>query len=220
MHEDLSADGPAFYLTNLKSGRALQPALELVDDQLYLAYNEEKANGENAIRLLRLPASFSGQPKQTVQTEEALKGINLRSQPRKIAQQRAPQLSCDDNACMVVWDDEKAGSFAAFIQHDSERALWYSEFSHSAKRPNIKVSRAGSWAIAFYDEDRLKMMLADSNGLHKPSVLTKVSGYQPTPDLLKEDEAGSWLLAWRDFEAGHKEVFVARAHCFQENSPQ
>jgi len=40
-----------------------------------------------------------------------------------------------------------------------------------------------------------------------------VSGFQPSPTLIAGETEGDWLMSWRDYEAGHLEIFVARAHC-------
>ena len=222
LNSDLSATGPSFYLTNLKTGSALEPALDIIDDKIYLAYREVNRTGTSTIRLLRLSAELLGfhEKNKRVEAQKTLAmNASMNIALRTAHMQAAPKLSCNKAACMVVWDNEKAGSFIAYVRHQDEQALWHNEFSHSAKRPTVQRSDDGNWAIAYYDEDRLKMLIADAEGLSSPSVITKVSGYQPSPHLLAENQSGSWLLAWRDFEAGHKEIFVARAQCSGKKDP-
>jgi serine/threonine-protein kinase len=51
------------------------------------------------------------------------------------------------------------------------------------------------------------------DGVGKPSTLSKVSGFQPNPDLVRGDRPGQWYIAFRDFESAHLEAFTLRAEC-------
>jgi hypothetical protein len=46
-----------------------------------------------------------------------------------------------------------------------------------------------------------------------PSVMNRVNGLQPHPDLSPAEAQNGWYLTWRDYEAGHLEVFALRAEC-------
>jgi hypothetical protein len=120
---------------------------------------------------------------------------------------------CDDAGCLVVWDDESAGAFAGFVPREQKKPLWHREFSTKGKRPVVARSANGSAAVAFYAGDRLLVAPVDRDGIGQPSVISRVSGFQPQPSLVGGTQPGEWLIAWRDFEAGQLEVFVARAQC-------
>jgi len=51
------------------------------------------------------------------------------------------------------------------------------------------------------------------DGIGKRSILGRVSGYQPYPEVIPGDKPGQWYVSWRGFEAGHLEAFVARTQC-------
>jgi serine/threonine-protein kinase len=144
-------------------------------------------------------------------SEDRFAGHNilLRSEPR----QAEPSMICDGSGCLVVWDDETGGAFAGFVPPGGEAPLWHREFSTKGKRPVVARSDDGGAAVAFFAGDRLFIAPVDRDGIGDPSVLSRVSGFQPQPSLVSAGNPGEWLIAWRDYEAGHLEVFVARAHC-------
>ncbi|MCH2109444.1 MAG: hypothetical protein MK135_08940, partial [Polyangiaceae bacterium] len=135
---------------------------------------------------------------------------------RKGSKQASPDISCHAEGCLVVWDNEQAGALAAYIPHNQSQALWHQEFDSGGQRPAVARSQHNEWAVAYFSDDRLRLLPANNYGVGQPSIISRVSGFQPRPALIAENNSNSWLMAWRDFEAGHREIFVARAQCVRE----
>ncbi len=123
-----------------------------------------------------------------------------------------PQITCVDIGCYVVWDDERGGALAAFIDQEKGEALWHREIAARGARPNVAASGART-VVVWYESGRLKLADLTRDGMGKVSVLARVTGYQPHPDVTPGLKAGEWLIAWRDYEAGHLEAYVLRAEC-------
>ena len=218
LDRNLKPQGEPVLLTALESGDATQPFARVFGDTLFVAYRYFAQGTTSEIRLLRIALrdkalSYGIPPQGTAGPNAgdrwAGESIVLRAQPR----QAEPSMTCDDAGCLVVWDDESAGAFAGFVPRDQKKPLWHREFSTSGKRPVVARSPSGATAIAFYASDRLFLAPVDRDGVGEPSVISRVSGFQPQPSLVGGNEPGEWLIAWRDFEAGQLEVFVARAQC-------
>lgn len=210
---DLVSRGATRLLTAHLQGDAMEPAGTIAAGRLLVSYQLRQKKGESKVILLRIPLDAK-ELKQGVQpsTERdvtAGEAIVVRDSPR----QAEPSLSCDEAGCIVVWDDEQGGAFAAYAPHSQTAMLWHNEFSSKGKRPTIARSADGQTMVAYFAGDRLFLQLADRDGLRAPSVLSRVSGFQPSPHLIAGKARGEWMIAWRDYEAGHLEVFVARAMC-------
>jgi serine/threonine-protein kinase len=122
-----------------------------------------------------------------------------------------PRLACTDAGCFVVWDDEKAGGLMAFV--DKERGpLWHREFGNKGADPGIGRDERGL-AVTWYEGSRLKLAPLARDGLGTPSVVSRVSGLQPPPDIVQGPNAGEWYIAFRDYEAAHLEIFAIRVEC-------
>jgi hypothetical protein len=67
--------------------------------------------------------------------------------------------------------------------------------------------------MAWFEEARLRLASAGRDGLGAPSVVNRVNGLQPPPALARGSKPGEWLLAWRDYEAAHFELFALKAEC-------
>lgn len=222
---DLKPHGEPVLLTALQGGDATQPFARVFGDTLYIAYRYFVQGSTSEIRLLRIALGdkvlSEGIPSEqtegkTPEDRWAGESVVLRAEPR----QAEPSMICDDAGCLVVWDDESAGAFAGFVPRDQKNPLWHREFSTKGKRPVVARSSNGTSAVAFYAGDRLLIAPVDGNGIGQPSVISRVSGYQPQPSLVGGPEPGEWLIAWRDFEAGQLEVFVARAQCSSSGEPE
>lgn len=219
LDRELAPEGEPVYLTSLVSGSASQPFATIYGDYLYVAYRFEPSPHRSEIRLLR--ARLEDAAKGTTHapgggdaTDPALdrsvgQTVVLRSHPK----QAEPSLVCDAEGCLVTWDDETAGAFAAFVPHAQDTALWHREFSTKGQRPVLAQDGAGHIAAAYFASDRLLLATVTRDGIGTPSVISKVSGFQPGPKLIAGRAPGEWLISWRDFEAGHLEIFVARAQC-------
>jgi serine/threonine-protein kinase len=123
-----------------------------------------------------------------------------------------PRIACVEKACTVVWDDDAGGAFAAYVQHDKMEPLWHREFSPKGIRPTL-VATSDKMLVAWYEESRLKLAELGRDGLGKASVLARVNGFQPEPDVTPGDKPGQWLVAFRDYESAHFEAFGLRAEC-------
>src|SRR5690606_3701398 len=205
-------------LTAFRKGEATQPFARVFGDTLYIAYRYLVTGSTSEIRLMRIPLGeksgdggilSKGVEPHASEDRAAGKTVVLRTQPR----QAEPSMVCDSDGCLVVWDDEAAGAYAGFVPQDQEQPLWHRQFSAKGKRPTVARSASGQAAVAFYAGDRLFISPVDRDGIGKPSVISRVSGFQPQPSLVEGTEPGEWLVAWRDYEAGQLEIFVARAHC-------
>src|SRR4029453_15616708 len=86
-----------------------------------------------------------------------------------------PRLACSSTGCFAVWDDEKRGAFAAFIDPESGQALWHREFARKGQRP-AAAATATEVVVAYYDNLRVKLARLDRDGLGPPSSVARVSG--------------------------------------------
>jgi hypothetical protein len=123
-----------------------------------------------------------------------------------------PRIACLPKACAVVWDDDSGGAYAGYLEHDKAEPLWHREFSPKGIRPTL-VATADKTLIAWYEDSRLKLAELGRDGLGKASVLARVNGFQPEPDVTRGEKPGQWLVAFRDYESAHFEAFGLRAEC-------
>jgi serine/threonine-protein kinase len=123
-----------------------------------------------------------------------------------------PRIDCSVWGCFAVWDNEQAGALAAYIDPEKAEKLWHREFAVRGARPAV-ASTQKQVLVAWYEGGRVKLASLSRDGLGAASVIAKVNGYQPYPELAAGLEDGEWYIAWRDYEAGHLETFVARAEC-------
>jgi eukaryotic-like serine/threonine-protein kinase len=222
LDRELVPTGDPVHLTALVSGSASQPYATVYGEWLYVAYRFEPSPHRSEIRLLRArldeaargtappaPATGNQEADQAVPDRAVGQTIVLRSHPK----QAEPSLACDADGCLVTWDDETAGAYAAYVPHGQDTVLWHREFSTKGKRPVLAQDGSGHVAAAYFAGDRLLLALVTRDGINSPSVISKVSGFQPGPKLVSGRTPGEWLISWRDFEAGHLEIFVARAQC-------
>ena len=131
---------------------------------------------------------------------------------RASSKNTTPRIACMKSACAVVWDDDNAGAYAAYVEHDKVEPLWHRDFSPKGIRPTL-LANDDKPLIAWYEEGRLKIAPFGRDGVGKPSVLARVNGFQPEPDFARGEKAGQWLVAFRDYESAHFEAFGLRAEC-------
>lgn len=212
LDRDLRPQGSPIPLAALSSGDASQPFARVFGNELFIAYRYLVARQTSEIRLLRIQLSDPLLVSGVADGQDdrwAGQSVTLRKEPR----QAEPSTTCDKEGCLVVWDDEAAGAYAGFIPTAHKTTLWHREFSSNGARPIIARNASGEAAVAYFADDRLLLVPISRDGVGQPSVISRVSGFQPPPTLVAGPNPGEWLIAWRDFEAGHLEVFVARAHC-------
>lgn len=219
LDRDLEPEGSPVELTALLQGDATQPHAEIFGNRLFVGYRYQSSPTSTDIRLLRIDLDDGTLPSPAIfhleEDRYVGESIVLRSQPR----QAEPSLICDAEGCLVTWDDDQGGAFSAFVPHNQNAPLWHREFSSKGKRPAIARNHDGMTAIAYFAGDRLFLAPVTRDGVGAPSVVSRVSGFQPSPELIAGAAPGEWLIAWRDFEAGHLEIFVARAQCPERTAP-
>jgi len=123
-----------------------------------------------------------------------------------------PRIACTSDGCLVAWDDESAGAFAAFVDSKTWEPIWHREFSPKGSRPAL-ASYGDKVVVAWYEDARLKLAQLTRDGVGSATVLARVSGMQPYPALIPGNLDGEWYVSWRDYESGHLEAFVVRAKC-------
>jgi hypothetical protein len=128
------------------------------------------------------------------------------------AKNMQPRIACTPDGCFAAWDLDTGGAFVAFIDKDRGEAIWHREFAHKGARPSLTAA-GSSVAVAWFETSRVKLGRLTRDGMEPPSVLARVSGYQPYPALAPGNQPGQWDISWRDYEAGHLEAFVVRASC-------
>jgi serine/threonine-protein kinase len=195
---------------------ASKPDVAISRGHLYVVFTQERAQ-RHQIMLLRVPlndaalmAGMGVDDKQRAQKDRYVGTVRAVGTPHGRSSQ--PRLACSGMGCFTVWDDEKGGAFAAFVDPTTGEALWHREFARKGSRPSVAAT-AAEVVVAYYDTLRVKLARIDRDGLGPPSVVARVSGYQPYPAIVAGPEPGQWYISWRDYEAGHFEAFVARAQC-------
>jgi serine/threonine-protein kinase len=73
--------------------------------------------------------------------------------------------------------------------------------------------------VAYFAGSRLRVAPISRDGVGTASVISRVSGFQPRPAIVAGKKPGEWVLAFRDYEAGHLEVFVAQVRCAGQGAP-
>jgi hypothetical protein len=123
-----------------------------------------------------------------------------------------PRVACSEEGCYVAWNDEKAGASLAFVERDKPHKLWSREFAAKGASPGL-ANGHGLVQMAWFEESRVHTATVTRDGVGKSSTINRVNGFQPTPALAPSGDGGEWLVAWRDYEAAHLEVFALRAGC-------
>jgi serine/threonine protein kinase len=136
----------------------------------------------------------------------------LRLVAKTVGRTPQPRIACEKDGCLVGWDEEKGGAYVAFLEHGKPQPLWHRQFAEKGARPIIVGDETGL-ATAWYEEARLRLAPIGRNGVGLPSVVNRVNGLQPHPALARGSKPGEWLVAWRDYEAAHFELFALKAEC-------
>ncbi len=123
-----------------------------------------------------------------------------------------PSIACIEAGCFVAWDDQKGGAHVAFFSGTNGEVIWRRELGPKTLNPTIAIA-ASDLVIAWYDGSRLRLSRLGRDGVGEPTLIGHASGYQPPPNVTAGSKPKEWIVAWRDFEAGQHEGFVARAEC-------
>jgi len=198
------------------SNVASTPDVAVQNGHLYVAFPINRGYERVEMYLLRIaladPSLKTGlvQSKKTVGKERFLGQAQMLS--RKDGKHTTPVIACTGEGCFVAWDDEKAGGSVAFVEKDKGQMLWRRELPAKVVRPSVAAS-GNAAAMSWYDESRLRFAQLTRDGLGAVTSLSRVSGFQPQPDLAAGEKPGQWYISWRDYESAHLEVFALRTDC-------
>jgi len=195
------------------------PDAVIAHGALQVVFSVDRGLDKHQIMLLRVPLNDAalGSTGLVLDKRKKLGGsdVNLGSLgplSRSMTKNTTPRIACLEKACAVVWDDDNAGAYAAYVEHDKAEPLWQREFSSKGIRPTL-VATKDKTLIAWYEDSRLKLAELGRDGLGKASVLASVKGFQPEPDITRGEKPGQWLVAFRDYESAHFEAFGLRTEC-------
>lgn len=218
---DLAPLGEAIRMTAIPvakgaSTAAATPAVAIQNGHLYVAFSVNRGAERMQMYVQRIalndPALKIGllPSKKTAGKERFLGQAQLVS--AKEGKNTTPMLACPSDGCFLAWDDEKAGGSVAFIEKDKGQMLWRRELPAKVLRPTVGAN-GNSAAIAWFDESRLRFAQLTRDGLGAITSLSRISGFQPQPDLVAGEKPGQWYVSWRDYESAHLEVFALRTDC-------
>jgi serine/threonine protein kinase len=189
----------------------------IVRGELQVAFAVEQPGLRSEVLLLTTPLALLAAPKPPDpprgkrSTAPPFVGT-IRSVAKVVGRVPEPRVGCESDGCLVTWDEEKGGAFIAFLEHGRTQPLWHRQFAEKGARP-VLGGDANGLAVSWYEESRLKLAPAGRDGVSKPSLVNRVNGLQPHAEVARGTKAGEWLVAWRDYEAGHLELFALRAEC-------
>jgi serine/threonine protein kinase len=202
------------------SSTASHVALAIAHGFLNFAYALERGL-EHHVYALRVPLtdpqlSHAGLPPPSKEGAEKKETDRFLGQLVPISagqgQHGNPSIACVEAGCFVAWDDQKAGAHVAFFSGTNGEVIWRRDLGPKALNPSIAIA-ASDLAIAWYDGARLRLARLGRDGVGEPTLIGHASGYQPPPNIVPGAKPKEWIVAWRDFEAGQHEGFVARAEC-------
>jgi serine/threonine-protein kinase len=197
--------------------RAQGVSATLVRGELQIVFALELPGLRSEVMLLTTPLALLNAPKPADPPKGKRPAAppfvgTLRSVAKVIGRVPEPRVGCESEGCLVTWDEEKGGAFIAFLEHGRTQPLWHRQFAEKGARPVLGGDAQGL-ALSWYEDSRLKLAPAGRDGLSKPSIVNRVNGLQPHAEVARGTKPGEWLVAWRDYEAGHLELFALRAEC-------
>jgi serine/threonine-protein kinase len=228
LDRDLAPIGPAVPLTAFLKGTATQPAATVYGGKLFITFRYGLNDLASNIQLLRIPLDA---PELSTGVKPARHDVFAGEHVivHGFGKNSEPTLACEKDGCFVAWDDETAGAVVAFVAQDQREPLWHRDFSSKGLRPTIIAADPSQIAgkafvdakavVAYFADSRLRIAPITRDGVGTPSVISRVSGFQPRPAIVAGKKPGDWVVAFRDYEAGHLELFVAQASCGEQTSP-
>jgi eukaryotic-like serine/threonine-protein kinase len=198
---------------------AAVPSVAVGGSNLYVAYLLERAQ-DAQVFLLRVPLADpslqtgvgpAGDDKGKADRKDRTVGV-VEPIGKTQGKNSQPRVACTPAGCFVVWDDEKTGAVAAYVDGSKGEKLWHREFAARGSRPSVATSTTGN-VVVWYEAGKVKLANIDRDGVGEANSLAHVTGYQPQPEVVAGSKPGQWYVAWRDYEAGHLETFVLRAEC-------
>jgi serine/threonine protein kinase len=209
----------AFTLVKGLTKRATMPEAVVAHGSLEIAFSLVLPGQRQQVMLLSVPLAqlAKGLPmpkpgKRLAPPKNDMTLGTLRKVAAVVGRSPEPSVACTQEGCLVAWDEERQGASIAFLEHGRAQPLWHREFAQKGSRPALFGDETGG-AIAWFEESRLRWASVGRDGLGTPNVLNRVNGFQPRPALSRGAKPGEWLVAWRDYEAGHLELFALRAEC-------
>jgi hypothetical protein len=221
LDDKLEPKGKAVRLAQLasaprNSNTASSPHAVVSRGALQIVFSVDRGAERHQIMLLRVPLNDAALATGLViDKRKKPGGIDLSigtPLSRASGKTTTPRIACLTKACALAWDDDSGGAYVGYLEHDKNEPLWHREFSPKGIRPTL-VATADKTMVAWYEDSRLKLAELGRDGLGKASVLARVNGFQPEPDVTRGEKPGQWLVAFRDYESAHFEAFGLRAEC-------
>jgi len=221
LDSDLNPTGDPVRLTAVLPAKASTtaagtPSLAVHNGNLNLSFSINRGFEHYQIYALRVPLSDPAlktglvPPKKPSGKERFVGQFQVLSSAA--GKNTTPVITCTDAGCFVAWDDEKAGASVAFIDRDKGQMLWHRDMPPKVVRPGV-AANGNNAVISWFDESRLRLAPLTRDGLGTVTSLSRVSGFQPQPDLAAGEKPGEWYISWRDYESAHLEVFALRTDC-------
>jgi serine/threonine-protein kinase len=218
---ELTPLGDAVRLTALlpaksASSAAGSPAVAVQNGHLYVAFSVNRGLERVQMYVQRIALNDTSLktgllPLKKASGKERFLGQAQLVSPKE-GKNTTPALACATDGCYVAWDDEKAGGSVALLEKDKGQLLWRRELPAKVARPAVAANANGA-VVSWFDESRLRLAPLTRDGLGAVTTLSRVSGFQPAPDLAAGEKPGQWYVSWRDFESAHLEVFALRTEC-------
>ncbi|MEO6598344.1 MAG: serine/threonine-protein kinase [Polyangiaceae bacterium] len=218
---DLTPLGDAVRLTALVTAKgatstAGTPAVAVQNGHLYVAFSVNRGSDRLQMYVQRIALNDPSLKVGLLPLKKANGKERFLGQAQLISSKdgknTTPGFACTADGCYVAWDDEKAGASVALVEKDKGLMLWRRELPAKVARPAVAAS-GNAAVISWFDESRLRMAPLTRDGVGAVTSLSRVSGFQPTPDIAAGEKAGQWYVSWRDYESAHLEVFALRADC-------
>jgi len=124
-----------------------------------------------------------------------------------------PRIDCATEGCYLVWHGENGGAYAAYMEASKGQILWRKKFDPKGGHPTVAVGPSGAVELAWFEGGRLKLATMTRDGVGLPTPIARAAGDPPPPSLAPGGAPGEWYVTWLDAEAGHSELFGARALC-------
>ena len=218
---DLAPLGEPIRLTALIPAKATTsaagtPAVAVQNGHLYVAFSVNRGSERIQMYVQRIALNDATLKTGLLPLKKANGKERFLGQAQllssKDGKNTTPVLACTGDGCFVAWDDEKAGASVAFVEKDKGLMLWRRELPAKVARPAVAAT-GNAAVISWFDESRLRLAQLTRDGVGAVTSLSRVSGFQPTPDLAAGEKPGQWYVSWRDFESAHFEVFALRTEC-------
>ncbi|HWZ91219.1 MAG TPA: serine/threonine-protein kinase [Polyangiaceae bacterium] len=192
------------------------PAIAVQNGNLYVSFSINRGYEHIQVFVLRVPLTDPSLktgllPLKKPSGKERFIG-QLQMLSSRDGKNTTPVMACTGDGCFLAWDDEKAGGSVAFVDKDKGQMLWRRDMPAKVVRPAVAVS-GNNAVISWFDESRLRIAPLTRDGLGAVTSLSRVSGFQPQPDLAAGEKPGQWYISWRDYESAHLEVFALRTDC-------